>query len=244
MAEKAYNALAPYYEQLITSCDYEQWSQYVFSKLKTYAKGKVGCDLACGSGYFTRFLKKNGYMVYGADCSENMLKEAVRLSNEEQVYINYQRQDIKSFKSFEKLDFITVINDGVNYIAQKDIKKAFKSIYAALKKGGVFMFDVSSSYKLKTVLANNLYGEDTDDVTYLWFNTLKEDSVKMELTFFIKDGDKYVRKDESHLQYIHELVDLKNALLEVGFDVLETSGHLGEELTFDSQRINFIAIKK
>ena len=62
MAEKAYNALAPYYEQLITSCDYEQWSQYVFSKLKTYAKGKVGCDLACGSGYFTRFLKKNGYM--------------------------------------------------------------------------------------------------------------------------------------------------------------------------------------
>ena len=244
MAEKAYNALAPYYERLITSCDYEQWSQYVFTKLKTYSKGKVGCDLACGSGYFTRFLKKNGYAVYGVDFSEDMLKEAVRISNEEKVFINYQRQDVRNFKSFEKLDFVTVINDGFNYVAQKDLKKAFKSINATLKKGGVFMFDVSSSYKLKNVLANNLYGEDTDDLTYLWFNTLCEDHVKMELTFFIKDGDKYVRKDESHIQYVHELDDVKNALLDAGFEVVEICGHLGEDLKSDSQRINFIAIKK
>ena len=244
MAEKAYNALAPYYEQLITSCDYEQWSQYVFKKIKTYAKGKVGCDLACGSGYFTRFLKKNGYLVCGVDYSESMLQEAMRLSNEENLRINYQRQDIKNFKSFEKLDFITAINDGYNYISQKDLKKAFKSAYTALKRGGVFMFDVSSSYKLKNVLSNNLFGEDTDDLTYLWFNTLTSEGVKMELTFFIKDGDKYVRKDESHFQYIHELEDIKDALTSVGFEIVETCGHLGENLKAESQRINFIALKK
>ncbi|MBQ7373414.1 MAG: class I SAM-dependent methyltransferase [Clostridia bacterium] len=244
MAEKAYNALAPYYEQLITSCDYEQWSQYVFTKLKAYSKGKVGCDLACGSGYFTRFLKKNGYSVYGVDCSESMLLEAVRLSNEQQIFVNYQKQDLKNFKSFEKLDFVTVINDGFNYVAQKDLKKSFKSVCSSLKKGGVLMFDVSSSYKLKNILANNLFGEDTDELTYLWFNTLNGDSVKMELTFFIKDGEKYLRKDESHLQYCHEVEDIKNALLEVGFEIVEISGHLGEPLEKTSQRINFIAIKK
>ena len=57
MAGKAYSALAPHYDKLINSCDYEQWSQYVFNKLNEYASGKVGCDCACGSGYFTRFLK-------------------------------------------------------------------------------------------------------------------------------------------------------------------------------------------
>ena len=244
MSEKAYNALAPYYERLITSCDYEQWSQYVFTKLKTYAKGKVGCDLACGSGYFTRFLKKNGYNVYGVDNSENMLVEAVRLSNQEQIFVNFIRQDIKNFKSFEKLDFVTTINDGFNYVAQKDLFKSFKNVATSLKKGGVFMFDVSSSYKLKNVLANNLFGEDTDDVTYLWFNTLQDGSVKMELTFFIKDGEKYIRKDENHLQYIHEIKDIESALIGAGFEIIEVCGQLGEELTAVSQRINFIAVKK
>ena len=80
MSGKAYSALAPYYEQLITSCDYEQWSQYLFNKLNLYAKGKVGCDCACGSGYFTRKLKKAGYDVYGVDACEQMLVEANRLS--------------------------------------------------------------------------------------------------------------------------------------------------------------------
>ena len=244
MAEQAYNALAPYYEKLITSCDYEQWSQYVFTKLKTYAKGSLGCDLACGSGYFTRFLKKNGYFVYGVDNSEGMLKEAVRLSNEEKIFVNFQRQDIKNFKSFEKLDFITAINDGYNYISPKDIKKSFKSVFNCLKKGGVFMFDVSSSYKLKNVLGNNLFGEDTDELTYLWFNTLDENGVGMELTFFIKDGDRYVRKDESHYQFIHEKEDIEKALLDCGFEIVEVCGHLGEQISSESHRINFIAIKK
>ena len=44
----------------------------------------------------TESLKKNGYNVYGVDNSENMLVEAVRLSNQEQIFVNFIRQDIKS----------------------------------------------------------------------------------------------------------------------------------------------------
>ena len=64
MKNNAYSALAPHYEKLITSCDYEQWSQYVYNKVVEYAPIKTGCDIACGSGYFTRFMKKSG-LAYG-----------------------------------------------------------------------------------------------------------------------------------------------------------------------------------
>ena len=244
MEGKAYSALAPHYEKLITNCDYEQWSQYVYEKLKVYSRGEKGCDCACGSGYFTRFLKKSGFDVYGVDSSETMLLEANRLSAEQKIPVQYLLQDIKKFKTFEKLDFITVINDGFNYLSASGLKSALKSFNKALLKGGVLLFDISSEYKLKNVLGNNLYGEDTDDVTYLWFNTLNDDSVKMELTFFVKQGENYVRKDESHIQYIHKTEDIKALLLECGFDLVEISGHLGEPLNDKSQRINFIAIKR
>ncbi len=244
MEGKAYNALAKHYEKLINTCDYEQWSQYVFNKLSEYAKGKVGCDCACGSGYFTRFLKKKGYDVYGVDCSESMLSEANSNSLREGLVIDYQLQNLKNFKSFKKLDFITVINDGMNYLNKKEFKSAIKSFYSSLKKGGVLLFDISSEYKLKHILANNLFGEDTDDVTYLWFNTLNDDSVKMELTFFVKEADVYKRQDEAHVQYLYSADEVVGLLTEVGFDVVEVSGHLGEELKADSQRNNFIAIKR
>ena len=244
MVGKAYSALAPHYDKLINSCDYEQWSQYVFNKISLYSRGKVGCDLACGSGYFTRFLKANGFDVYGVDNSEKMLLRANEISFEEKVIIDYQLQDIKKFKSFKKLDFVTVINDGMNYLNKTELKSAIKSIYSSLKSGGGWLFDISSAYKLKNVLADNFYGEDLDDVTYLWFNTLREDSVKMELTFFVKKDDVYLREDETHVQYIHEKDYVLNLLNEIGFDVVEVSGHLGEELQEDSQRINFIAIKR
>jgi ubiquinone/menaquinone biosynthesis C-methylase UbiE len=85
MDGKAYSALAPHYEKLINTCDYEQWSQYVFNTLSKYAKGKVGCDLACGSGYFTRFLKGKGFDVYGVDNSEKMLAKANEISFKEKI---------------------------------------------------------------------------------------------------------------------------------------------------------------
>lgn len=244
MIGKAYSALAPHYEKLINSCDYEQWSQYVFNRLEKYAKGKIGCDCACGSGYFTRFLKKSGYDVYGVDNSQQMLVTANSLSSKEGVYVDYQMQDIKKFKSFKKLDFITVINDGMNYLSSADFKSALKSFYSSLKPNGVLLFDISSEYKLKNVLANNLYGEDTDDVTYLWFNTLLNDCVKMELTFFVRESDVYKRQDETHVQYIHSQEFIISTLKEIGFDIVEISGHLGENLAEDSQKINFIAIKR
>ena len=244
MKGNAYSALAPHYEKLVSNCDYEQWSQYLFEKLNLYAKGKVGCDCACGSGYFTRFLKKSGYDVYGVDSSESMLTQAKRLAVEEQTPVNFLLQDLKKFKSFKKLDFITVINDGFNYLDEKGVKSALKSFYSALKKGGVLLFDISSEYKLKKIIGNNLFGEDTDDVTYMWFNECDGKTVKMDLTFFVRQGQNYVRQDESHVQYIHNQDQLLEVLKSVGFEVVEITGLFGEPIKEDSQRIHFIAIKR
>ena len=66
----------------------------------------------------------------------------------------------------------------------------------------------------------------------------------MELTFFVKEGKVYTRQDETHVQYIYSVHEVISLLKGVGFDVVDVSGHLGEQLKQDSQRNNFIAIKR
>lgn len=242
MKNNSYTALASVYEKLISDCDYEKWSQYLLNLIKKYSCGIKGLDLACGSGIITRFLAKNGYIVSGMDYSEQMLTQAKLLSDKERLNIGYFKGDLNNLKTFEKYDFITCINDGINYVKQEKLVNCFKNIVKSLKTGGLFLFDVSSEYKLKTVIGNNMFGEDGEDVTYLWFNTLKESSVEMDLSFFIKNGETYIKKEENHVQFIHSQSEIENALAKAGLTLIKKD-EFGKQITEKSLRINY-TVKK
>jgi hypothetical protein len=106
------------------------------------------------------------------------------------------------------------------------------------------VFDISSKYKLENVLGSNMYGDNSENLSYIWFNTLKEDSVEINVTFFEKQGDKYIRYDENQVEYVHSLDFVKESLEKCGFTLLSVTGELGEPLTSQSTRQIFTAIKK
>ncbi|MBE7089065.1 MAG: class I SAM-dependent methyltransferase [Clostridiales bacterium] len=239
--QNSYTALGSLFEYLNYDCDYEKWSQYLIEKLKEQKVGLCGVDIGCGNGYFTRALYKQGFDICGVDVSAEMLNKAKQIALQNGANIEFLLGDITKLKLIKKCDFAVAINDCLNYIPQSKLFSAFSHVAKNLKKGGVFIFDISSSYKLKNILANNLFCDDGEDITYVWFNKLKEDSVEMDLTFFIKGEDgKYTRADEKHLQYIHEEDELVSTLQRAGFEVIATEGHLGKEKT---ERINFICKK-
>ncbi len=236
----SYSVLAELYEKLISDCDYDKWSQYLLNKISNLTSGKKGLDLACGSGKITRFFASNGYIMTGGDISEQMLAQAKSISIKERLNIDYFVADLNNLYSRDKYDFVTVINDGFNYVKPNNIIKAFKGIAKQLKSGGIFIFDVSSEYKLKNVLADNLYGEDEEDYSYLWFNKLYEDRVEMDLSFFIRQGSLYQKKEEKHIQYIHIEKKLIEKAIACGFELIEVN-HSQEE---NPLRISFIMRKK
>lgn len=241
MKNSSYSALGSWFEYLNCDCDYPTWSQYLIDLLKKYGAGTLGADVGCGNGYFTRAFKKQGYDVVGVDLSPEMLTTAREISAKNGQKIEFLQGDITKLKLAKKVDFITAINDCINYVSQTDVEKAIKKVASNLKKGGLFIFDVSTANKLKNVIGNNMFGEDGEKISYLWFNELKGDKVIMDLTFFVAQPDgKYVRKDERHVQYVHEESALKDCLERCGFKVEETSGHLGKS---KEERINFIARK-
>lgn len=239
-----YKAVAQFYDELLLDGEYEKYVDFIVDTVKRNAPVFSGADGGCGSGIVTRALKKAGASVWGFDISDEMLQKAVERTAAEKLNVKFLKQNLLNFKSFEKAGFLTVINDGVNYIEQKKLAAAFKNFNKNLVKNGVLVFDISTPYKLKTVLGNNVYGDDDENLSYIWFNTLNENSVDIEITFFKKQGGAYIRTEETQTQYVHEISDVLSALCGAGFTVLSVTSSIGGELKSDDLRAVFTAIKK
>ncbi|MGN0813728.1 MAG: class I SAM-dependent methyltransferase [Candidatus Coproplasma sp.] len=240
--KESYSALGGWFEYLNKDCGYEQWSQYLITRLKSLGAGLKGVDIGCGNGYFTRALYKAGYDVCGVDISPQMLSVAKQKAAKEGVRSEFLLGDITKLKLNGKVDFAVAVNDCINYVPPEKLKIAFAKVYSALNRGGVFLFDVSSEYKLRNIIGENVFCEDGEDISYIWFNTQTEKGVIMELTFFIKGADgRYSREEERHEQFAHGEEDIVSALEEAGFCNITTEGHLGGD---KRERINFTAVKR
>lgn len=240
--KSAYGHLAKWFEYLNDDCGYEQWSQYLIDTLKSYPVS-VGLDVGCGGGWFTRVFVKEGYQMTGLDISAQMLDYAQEQSFKSGLRAEYILGDISKIKLPKRYHFATAINDCVNYIPKSKLKAAFKNVAAALQKGGVFLFDISSRRKFTQKIANTVSADDREDITYLCFNTVEGDEVTMDVTLFEKQADgSFIRKDERHVQYIYDEEEIVQALENAGFTLVKVEGHLGEDKTL-ADRIFFVAQK-
>ena len=239
----AYAHLAKWFEYLNDDCDYENWSQYLILKLSSYPLS-TGLDIGCGGGWFTRAFQKHGYQMTGLDVSPQMLDFAQEQALKTGIRSEYLLGDISTKKMPKRFDFATAINDCVNYIPKEKLNAAFKNVAAALKTGGVFLFDISSERKFREKIANTVSADDRDDITYLAFNKVDGDKAVLDVTLFSKRADgAFDRLDETHTQYIYTREEIEKALENNGFRVVGVEGHLGsDEKTSD--RICFLAQKE
>lgn len=238
----AYSSLADWFEYLNEDCDYEKWSQYLYERLRSLGitSGR-GLDIGCGSGAFTRAFAAFGFDMTGYDSSEQMLQKAERLGAGGRV--RYVLSDARKLRvAGGRADFALCVNDCLNYIPPQDVPAFFARTANCLRKGGAFLFDVSSPYKLREIVGSNVFCEDREEVAYLWFNRCKEDRVEMDITLFVKGADgRFDRSDEHHTQYIHEGGFLADAAEKAGFRVCSREGAFGEAA--DRTRLNFLCVR-
>lgn len=237
---------ASLYDTLMEDAPYQSWLSYATDNLSF--KGSV-LDLACGTGTFTCMLAKQGYNMFGVDVSQDMLTVADEKKREQKLTIPFILQDMRSFSGFDQLDGITLFCDGLNYLHEsKDVKETIQQAYSALKSGGVFLFDVHSAYKMEYIFSNQLYGENGEDISYMWFCEQGEEtlSIEHELTFFLKQEDgSYERVDETQYQRTFLPTEYQQWLEEAGFHQIEISSEFGKSKNLEEKdRIFFKAVKK
>ncbi|MCE5235031.1 MAG: class I SAM-dependent methyltransferase [Clostridiaceae bacterium] len=232
------------YDALMADVDYALWADYLASFLP---RGASVAECACGTGELTLRLKRMGYEVTGMDISAEMLRVASEKARAAGLKIPFVQQDMRVLSLHKRADAVICACDGVNYLASMDaVRRFFKSACKALKDGGTLLFDISSRHKLSRTLGCNSLGYDDGELAYVWKNCYDPKSrlIEMELSFFAREGERYERFTETHVQRAHSEKELISALHAVGF----TEVRVFEAFTRDapktgSERLQFVANK-
>lgn len=223
-----YTYLPAMYDRWTEDIDYPAWCDYLFT-LMSQVGGDESCgsiqnilELGCGSGNMTQQLLDRGYEVVGIDCSFEMLEMArEKMANYGERLILIE-QDIREMDfAIYEIDCVLSANDTFNYILEEEeLGEIFDFVWKHLKKGGYFVFDISSPYKLSKVLGDNTFGESFEDSCYLWENYYDEEErlLTMDINIFVKEKERlYQRMIETHYQRAHDPMGLYHLLLKAGF---------------------------
>ena len=242
-----YKEFAHIYDELINSdIDYKTWAFNILSICKEQGIAMESyLDLACGTGNLTIELASEFKHVWAVDLSSEMLSEAEMKIRDAMIKATFVCQDICKLNLNSTFNLITCCLDSSNYILEEEnFKKYLVGVYNLLKKDGLFIFDINSYHKLTTVLGNNTYNYDNDDVVYIWENYLENNIVDMNITFFVKEGQVYRRFDEHHSERAYKEEYIDNLLNEIGFKLVRKIDNYEEKAVIDvTERICYVLKK-
>ena len=241
---------AAVYDALMDDVDYDAWAEYYLRLIaRAGVVPKKLCDCACGTGALSVRFAERGIRVTGADISPAMLEQAQRRARQRGVQVMFVRQDMRSLRLPRPVDALVCGCDGVNYLTDDaSLNAFFAAAREALRPGGALAFDISSAWKLENILGNNFFGEERDDVAWLWSNRFDPAcrTTTMDLTFFLREqDDRYRRFTEVHVQKAHEPEHLAELMRENGFARVEIFGDrtLTPPAAVET-RIHFLAVRE
>lgn len=242
-----YNRFSDFYDQLVFDIDYDKYSKNILSILeKNNIKEAQILEIGCGTGNLTQKLSKQDCLdIHAFDYSEQMLNHAFqKIGFKENVQLF--KNDMYKFPYEEyEYDAIITLLDVINYIVDENkLKSLFSNIYSGLRKGGVFIFDINSRYKLLEVLGDNTYVYERDNIFYTWENYREGDIIEFTLNFFVKGKNGYERVIENQTERYYSIEYIQQILENIGFkDVEYVDEDGGPFIEGKTQRILFNAKK-
>ena len=109
-------------------------------------------DLGCGPGLYCREFHKAGHHVTGVDFSRISIEYAKQNAIENKEDIRYLNMNYLELTAENEYDLITLIYTDFGVLNLADQKKLLEKIYAALKPGGIFIFDVLNDRDMNSKL--------------------------------------------------------------------------------------------
>ena len=219
-----YGNFAAVYDSLMGDVDYEKRTGYLIKLFKKYGKmPTLLLDVACGTGGFSNCFAKRGVEVIGADMSEEMLSIAREESAIQGNDILYLCQKAEELDLYGTVDGAICCLDSLNHITDyRDFCKALKRIALFLEEGSLFIFDLNTEYKHKSVLGDNVFVIDNGDVYCVWANSFnkKDCSVDIALDFFVKENDAYYKTSEEFSERAYSAAQVDSALKKAGLQII------------------------
>ncbi|KAF0194228.1 MAG: type 11 methyltransferase [Bacillota bacterium] len=119
-------------------------------------------DLGCGPGLYAERLARLGHSVTGVDFSKRSIEYARESSQEQGLAIEYVYKNYLEIDYHEQFDLVLLVYCDLGALVDVDRDLLLQKIHAAIKPGGVFIFDVFTDDFSATVVEKQSW-ELTDD---------------------------------------------------------------------------------
>jgi SAM-dependent methyltransferase len=160
-ARRAYDALAPGYDDLTRGHDHAGWTAVLEARAREAGlDGTRLLDVACGTGNTLVPMLARGYAVTGVDVSEAMLAEARRKTAGR---ARLMPADMRALPGIGEFDLVWCLGDALNYLDTSDeLTATLTGFRRNLADGGVVVFDVNTLATFRTLYAS-LFAVPTPD---------------------------------------------------------------------------------
>lgn len=218
----AYEYLAGCYDRFTADVDYAAWADYLE---KHFSRSKLPIhtvlDLACGTGSLTCELARRGYEMIGSDLSEEMLALAAEKARDvDGIPPIFLHQAMEDLDLYGTIDACVCCLDSLNYVTRpKLLARAFQRVHTFLMPGGLFLFDINTPDKLRS-LDGQLFMDEDEDTCCIWradYSPRRRICTYGMDLFFREDGDLWRRMEEVHEEYAYEPDELERMLRQAGF---------------------------
>lgn len=217
-----YAQFATVYDELMLDIPYPAYVDLVDTALHGLS-GKKILDVACGTGILSVLLAERGAYVTGIDLSEEMLTVARSRAKARFPSMTFLHQAMQQLNVPGSYDAAVIPIDSLNYLEdEQEVKQTFTRIHDALNPGGLFLFDVHSTFKTDILFMESPFTYDSTNIAYIWETEEGEEphSIHSNLAFFVREEDgRYARFDEIHYQRTFPVMNYVEWLEEAGFTV-------------------------
>jgi SAM-dependent methyltransferase len=151
-AERAYEAIAPVYDEFTAQNDYELILASLLPELERHGLGGGRLlDVGCGTGESFIGMLNRGWEVTGCDISPAMV-DLARAKVGERARLEVA--DMVELPELGKFDVVWALDDAVNYLLSvADLERALLRMGANLAPGGLLAFDLNTLLTYRTFFA-------------------------------------------------------------------------------------------
>jgi SAM-dependent methyltransferase len=187
-------------------------------------------ELGCGSGRTARRLVEAGYDVVGFDSSAAMVALARRTAPAAHFETaSFVDADLPACEA------VIAVGEVLNYLfdptadGEKALARLFRRVRAALRPGGLFVFDLAGPGRVPGPGPARAWREGGDwTVLTETEDDPRERTLTRRIATFRRTGDLYRRSDEVHRQRLYGSGQVLELLRGAGFRARVLKGYAGE----------------
>jgi SAM-dependent methyltransferase len=209
-------------ERRLTPSEISRECDFIVDSLGVQSGGVV-LDIACGSGAHTVELASRGFSVVGFDLSLYQLALAGEHAQERKQRINFLQGDVREMGFESMFDAVLCWNTSFGYFEEEKNAVVAERIFHALRPEGTLLLDVANrDFVSARQPSQTWFNGDAcvcmDDTNIDYITS----RLRVKRSVILDDG----RTRECHYSIrLYSLHELGKLLHDVGFHIVEVSGH-------------------